>query len=170
MGSGTKMKVLIASALGLGLCPVAPGTVAALAGVAIHVAIYLLAPEAARMWLLVAAFLLVCVGNHVLTPWAQEYWKKKDPGHFVLDEVAGYLLVPILFRGGELWLVCLWGFLAFRALDIIKVPPARQIDRLGTGASGILLDDVVAAMYAAGCLYAARWAGPHLGVSSWLLS
>lgn len=170
MGGGTKVKILIASALGLGLCPIAPGTVAALSGVAIHIGIYQLAPEAAQLWLLISAFLLVCVGNHVLTPWAQDYWRKKDPGHFVLDEVAGYLLVPILFRGGELWQVCVWGFLAFRALDIIKVPPARQIDRRGTGAWGILMDDIVAAMYAAGCLYVARWVGPHLGVSNWLVS
>lgn len=170
MDGRTKLKIMMASAFGLGLSPFAPGTVAALWGVGIHIGIYLLAPESARLWLLIAAFIVVCVGNHLLTPWAQEYWKKKDPGHFVLDEIAGYLLVPIFFRGGELWQVCLWGFLAFRALDIIKVPPARQIDRLGTGAWGILLDDVVAAVYAAGCLYLLRWVGPHLGVTNWLVS
>lgn len=170
MDNRPMFKILMASAFGLGLCPVAPGTVATLLGVGIHVAIYILTPEAIHVWLLVLAFLIVCVGNHVLTPWAQQYWKNKDPGHFVLDEVAGYLVVPILFRGGELWQVCLWGFLAFRIIDIIKIPPARQIDRRGTGAWGILMDDVVAAAYAAGCLYLMGWIGPHLGMEKWFIS
>jgi len=166
----TRFKILIGSALGLGLSPIAPGTFAALLGVAIHVAIHTLTPPAAHLWLLIAAFLAVCVGNHVLTPWAEAYWKKKDPGNFVLDEVAGYLLVPILFRDGELWQVCLWGFLTFRFLDIVKVPPANYFDKHGTGAWGILLDDLVASAYAAGLLYLAQWLGPKLGCSNWLVS
>ncbi len=171
MDGKTRLKITFASALGLGLCPVAPGTVAALLGVAIHVAIVILAPPAAHLWLLIVAFLAVCVGNHVLTPWAQAYWNDKDPGHFVLDEVAGYLFVPILYRGsGELWQICLWGYLGFRFLDIVKIPPARQFDKHGTGAWGILLDDLVAAAYAAGCLYLAQWLGPKLGLSEWLVS
>ena len=163
-------RIILASAFGLGLSPVAPGTCAALLGVGIHVAIALGAPPSLRQPLLIVCFIAVCVGNHLLTPWAQAYWGGKDPRHFVLDEIAGYLLVPILFHHGQLWQVALWGFLGFRALDVIKPPPARQIDRGGTGAWGILMDDIVAAIYAVGCLYVLRWIGPRLGLEQWLIS
>jgi phosphatidylglycerophosphatase A len=95
----------------------------------------------------------------VLTPWAQSYWQEQDPKHFVLDEVAGYLLVPILFHQGQLWQIALSGYLCFRILDIIKVPPARQIDRKLHGAAGILLDDLVSAGYAVLILYLLWWLG-----------
>ena len=94
-----------------------------------------------------------------ITPWAVAYWKDEDPGNFVLDEVAGYLVVPILFRGGDLYQVALWGFLLFRVFDIVKIPPARQIDQNLHGPWGIVLDDLVSGAYAALALYALSWLG-----------
>jgi phosphatidylglycerophosphatase A len=167
--SEPRWKIAVATAFGLGFSPIAPGTVAALWGVAIHIAIHTLAPPSAQRWLLLAALLLISVANHVLTPWAQRYWGNKDPGQFVLDEVAGYLVVPLLFRDGNLGAVCVWGFLFFRAIDILKLPPARQIDRSGTGAWSILLDDLIAGAYAAGCVYAVHRIGPAIGLGSWLI-
>jgi phosphatidylglycerophosphatase A len=163
-------RIALASAFGLGLSPVAPGTCGALLGVGIHISVSLAAPSPFRMPLLLVCFLAVCIGNHLLTPWAQAYWRHKDPKHFVLDEVAGYLLVPILFHQGQLWQVALWGFLGFRALDMIKVPPAWQIDKKGTGAWAILMDDIVAAIYAVCGLHVLRWIGPYLGIERWLIS
>jgi len=145
--------VFFGSAFGLGLFPVAPGSFGALAGVVVHVGVVLLAPRYLQQSLLVASFLVVCLIHFLLTPWAQQYWKDSDPKNFVLDEVAGYLLVPILFPGHTLWKVALLGFFLFRILDIIKFPPAHQIDRDMHGAWGILLDDLVSSVYAAGCLY-----------------
>ena len=77
----------------------------------------------------------------------------------MLDEVAGYLVVPILFRGGELWQVALVGFLLFRIFDIIKIPPARQIDQNMHGSWGIILDDLISGAYAAAALYGLVWLG-----------
>ena len=108
---------------------------------------------------LVLGLVAVVAANHWLTPWAVKYWKDEDPGNFVLDEVAGYLVVPILFRGGELWQVALWGFLLFRVFDIIKIPPARQIDQNMHGSWGIVLDDIISGIYAALALYALVWLG-----------
>lgn len=163
------VNTILASALGLGLSPVAPGTCGALLGVLIHVGTVLWLPKAYHLGVLCFAFLLVCVGNHLLTPWAEEYWQCKDPRHFVLDEVAGYLLVPILYQGGRLWQVALWGFILFRVLDIVKVPPARQIDRSMQGAWGILLDDLVSACYAVLCLHLLAWVSAWLGLGAWLV-
>ena len=153
------VNLAIGSALGLGLSPIAPGSFGALLGVGYHVAVAMWLPAAAQVPALVVGLAVVIAANHVLTPWAVRYWKNEDPRHFVLDEVAGYLVVPILFRGGELWQVALYGFLLFRVFDIIKIPPARQIDRNMHGSWGIVLDDLVSGVYAALALYALVWLG-----------
>ncbi len=147
-----KFKVFLASAFGLGLSPIAPGTCGALLGVAGHVLIAKLLPVESQVLALSCFFVIVCVAHFSLTPWAVNYWKCKDPQHFVLDEVAGYLMVPIFYRGGSLWYAVVVGFTLFRVFDIVKLPIARQIDRRMHGAWGILLDDLVSAGYAILCL------------------
>lgn len=149
--------IFIGSGFGLGLSPIAPGSCGALLGVAAHILIWSYLPSAIRLYALVFIFLLVCAVHFLLTPWAVAYWRSKDPGHFVLDEVAGYLLVIILYRHGNLWQIALWGFLLFRLFDIIKIPPARQIDRNMPGAWGILLDDFVSAGYAVLAMFILKW-------------
>ena len=151
--------VAIGSAFFLGLSPIAPGSFGALVGVAYHIGVALWLPLAWQVPALVAGLAVVIVANHVLTPWAVSYWKDEDPGNFVLDEVAGYLVVPILFRGSELYQVALWGFLLFRVFDIVKIPPARQIDQNMHGPWGIVLDDLISGAYAALALYALVWLG-----------
>jgi len=83
-------------------------------------------------------------------PWAVARYERKDPGPFVLDEVAGQWLaliaIPIgstLFR-----LVVVTGvqFFLFRLFDIWKPTPARQLERLPHG-WGIVADDLAAAVY-----------------------
>ncbi len=156
-----KIGILMASAFGLGLSPVLPGTCGALLGVCIHVLIVSFFPLKMHLALLIFSFIGVCAVNHILTPLAESYWGSEDPGQFVLDEVAGYLFVPILFREGELWKVVLWGFILFRIFDIFKImPPARLIDQQMHGPWGILLDDLVSAAYAAFFMYLIYWFGP----------
>jgi phosphatidylglycerophosphatase A len=152
--------ITIGSAGGLGLSPIMPGTFGALLGVFFHLLTASFLPGEFQRISLIIFFVLVCAANHLLTPWAETYWKCRDPGQFVLDEVAGYLLVAILFRDGELWKIIVWGFILFRVFDIIKIPPARQIDRNFHGPWGILLDDLVSAGYAVGVMYAILWIRP----------
>ena len=164
-----KWRVILASAFGLGLSPIVPGSCAALLGVLIYVVVAKTVNVSLQVPVLVLFFLFTCIGNHLLTPWAQKYWKNKDPKQFVLDEIAGYLLVPILFRHGQLWQVAFWGYLGFRTLDVIKVPPAWQIDKYGTGAWAILMDDIVSGMYTVFGLYIMKWVGPIIGVERWFI-
>ena len=152
-----RLYCIIGSALGLGLSPVAPGSFGALLGVLYYVGFELFLPALAWPWAVAAGLLAVVVANHWLTPWAVAYWKSEDPRHFVLDEVAGYLVVPLLVPQGTLWQVGVAGFLLFRILDVIKVPPARQVDRKMHGPWGILLDDLISGAYAAGLLHLYRW-------------
>jgi phosphatidylglycerophosphatase A len=142
------VSVFIGSGFGLGLSPIMPGTCGALPGLAAHLLIATYLPSEVRWYALVLIFIIICITHFLLTPWAVEHWRSKDPRHFVLDEIAGYLLVPILYPYGSPWHVALWGFLLFRVFDIIKIPPARQIDSGMPGAWGILLDDLVSSGYA----------------------
>ncbi|HXV63231.1 MAG TPA: phosphatidylglycerophosphatase A [Vicinamibacteria bacterium] len=156
MDARDTIRLAVGSALGLGLAPVAPGSFGALLGVVIHVVAFFSLSRAMLPWALLGALIATILANHVLTPWAVDYWREKDPSHFVLDEVAGYLMVPLLYPYGPLWHTAVVGFLLFRVIDIIKVPPARQIDRQLSGPWGIVLDDLVSGAYAAMLLHAYR--------------
>lgn len=70
---------------------------------------------------------------------------KKDPQFVVIDEVAGQLIALIAVPLA--WQTFLTGFILFRAFDIVKPPPVRQLERLPEG-TGIVLDDVAAGIYA----------------------
>jgi len=63
----------------------------------------------------------------------------------VLDEVVGMLLALLWLKPA--WPVCLAGFALFRVFDILKPWPARPAERL-RGGLGIMLDDVIAGLYA----------------------
>lgn len=149
--------VTVGSAFGLGLAPIAPGSLGALLGIGLHALGVRLSPM--LPWqTLGGIFLVVCAVHFMLTPVAGRYWNDSDPKNFVLDEVAGYLLMAMLTTS---WVSPPWimieGFLLFRVLDIIKPSPAREIDENMHNAIGVLLDDLVAAVYAAGLLLGQQW-------------
>jgi phosphatidylglycerophosphatase A len=152
--------VFIGSAFGLGLMPIAPGSFGALLGVAMHLGIAIfLFPEpdqsVCRLLALVACLVTTSVIHFLLNSWAERYWNDSDSGHFVLDEVVGYLVVPIILYASTapLWYLVTAGFLIFRIFDIIKLPVARYIDRHWHNAWGVLLDDVVSGIYASGVVW-----------------
>ncbi len=72
------------------------------------------------------------------------------PG-IVLDEVVGMLLTLAVARPEPLWIGA--GFLAFRVADVWKPWPIRDLDHRLSGGLGIMLDDVLAAVYAAAALF-----------------
>lgn len=83
----------------------------------------------------------------------------KDPSAFVLDEVAGQWLalafVPALTWGQLAW-HCGLAFVFFRIFDVVKLPPARQLEKLPAG-WGICLDDLAAGVYAGLCVAGVVW-------------
>ncbi|HSR66868.1 MAG TPA: phosphatidylglycerophosphatase A [Acidobacteriota bacterium] len=152
----------MATCFGLGLSPLAPGTAGALVGVAIFAATRLWAPPEWTTPILLLSLLAFCWLNHLLTPYAVRRWKNGDPSQFVLDEVAGYLMTVLLFRGGpDLAATLLLTFVLTRLMDVLKIPPARQFERL-PGSWGIVLDDLMSSLYAVGLLWLLRWYFPSL--------
>jgi phosphatidylglycerophosphatase A len=138
----TRLAVLIASAGGAGYAPIAPGT----AGSAVGIVIYLLTKD----WTASAQAALLA-GTSLVGIWASTvasgHFKHKDPGHVVIDEVAGQLLT--LFLTGASLPGAVVGFFVFRLLDIIKPWPANRFEAL-PGGLGIMADDLMAGVY--GCL------------------
>jgi phosphatidylglycerophosphatase A len=100
--------------------------------------------------LVLIAFSVACV---VQGDGAEARFGEKDPSEAVADETAGQclplLILPVSYESwSQALLALLTAFLAFRAMDIIKPPPARGLQRLYSG-WGILVDDLIAGLYAA---------------------
>ena len=79
-----------------------------------------------------------------------------DFGGIVWDEFVGIWLTlllapPVLFAPA--WQGYLFAFIAFRLFDITKPPPIRQLDRRIPGGLGIMIDDILAALFAAASLW-----------------
>ncbi|CAM2058020.1 Phosphatidylglycerophosphatase A [Desulfovibrionales bacterium] len=145
-------RLALASVGFLGLSPILPGSCATLTGVIWHALLWIYTAPTGRWIVMAASMVALAWLNHRLTPWASAHFKCKDPKEFVLDEVIGYLMVPLCFPHLPFWPVAGWGFFLFRALDMIKLPGARWIDRRLDGAWGILLDDLVSGLYTAAAI------------------
>ena len=145
------MRRLIITFFYTGLSPIAPGTVGSLAASAVLYLLFALINPTFAVWQLVllTGLLLASIFSVALGKWAVRNYHRKDPQMFVLDEVAGIcltnLFLPIKGMHGPLTFAL--AFVAFRIFDIIKPPPARQLEKLRAG-WGILMDDLAAAVYA----------------------
>jgi phosphatidylglycerophosphatase A len=137
-----RLKLALVSFGFLGCSPFAPGTVGTLGGVA--VAWLLARTEWFPLWAALACLALY-TATQPLGAWAEQYAGRKDPGIFVVDEVIGYLITVMWVRGPSLLALAV-AFFVFRAFDIVKPPPARQLEHVG-GGHGILLDDVAAGFW-----------------------
>ena len=136
----------------VGFVPIAPGTAGSAAGLALFWAVR----STRSIWLEVAVLLVVTVVGVAAASAAEARYQRQDPGLVVIDEVAGMLVtllaVPVGFTGAVV------GFFAFRLFDIVKPFPARQAERL-PGGWGVMIDDLVAGVYAQGLLRLVLWLG-----------
>lgn len=145
-----RLALLLASNLGLGYAPVAPGTFGTLAGLPVF-------------WLLAglppSGYLLACAGVIIAAVWAAgaagRHYGVVDDGRIVIDELAGYLVTVALLPWN--WTTALLGFAWFRLFDILKPPPVNWIDRRCKNGFGVVFDDVAAGIYAAIALRMSLW-------------
>jgi phosphatidylglycerophosphatase A len=99
--------------------------------------------------------LLASAAAFVLGIWASNAYMATtgihDPPAIVIDEVVGQWLTLALMPVDPV--VYVLGFLLFRVFDVLKPWPANAIDRSVTGGFGVMLDDVVAGIYAGAALW-----------------
>ncbi|HTN44207.1 MAG TPA: phosphatidylglycerophosphatase A [Nitrospiria bacterium] len=131
----------VATGLGAGYAPVAPGTAGSLVGL---VLVFLIRN---RSPILYAAVVLTVftLGVHAADR-MERATGVKDNRRIVVDEIAGMLVAGFLLPSDAGYAI--GGFLLFRVLDVLKPFPARWIEQNLVGGWGIMLDDAVAGLYA----------------------
>lgn len=151
---------LLSTCFGIGYMPFAPGTAASIVAVPLA---WLIAGQLGPGSVFVAGMLVLVLG---LIP-AHIYARQKgedDPSEVVIDELAGQWLA-LSFANPEI----LWhygaGFVLFRLFDILKPWPVNWAERL-PGGWGVMLDDLVAAFYAAAITYGGIWLVDELQIRS----
>jgi len=146
---------LLITFFGLGFLPLAPGTWGSLGAVVLWAGLWLACSILGVPWvgfdsLVVLLVLLTCAGTVRWGPWAANTFGRPDPPQCVSDEVAGQWLALLFLPVGTFPNMCVVAgvqLVLFRCFDIVKPPPARQLERL-PGGWGILMDDLAAALLA----------------------
>lgn len=138
--------VLIATGFGLGHLPLMPGTWASLAALPVG---WTIAAFGDSLTLVAASVLAFAAGW-----WASDRVVQasgvEDPGVIVIDEIAAqWLVLAAAPLDKHMYAVA---FVLFRLFDIYKLWPANLVDRRVPGGLGIMLDDVVSALYAGAIL------------------
>jgi phosphatidylglycerophosphatase A len=131
---------------GSGLSPYAPGTM----GTLIAIPLYLLLSQ-----LELFAYLLVILSGFILGVYLCHYTSKAlgvhDHAGIVWDEIIGYWITMIAVPAIN-WQWILAGFVLFRFFDIVKPWPVKLADKRVPGGFGIMIDDVLAGLYAFSCI------------------
>lgn len=151
------MKRMLTSCFGLGFMPIASGTWGSMpVAIGFGLMCYFGVSALTISLIMIVVTLAASLVTVHFSPAVIEASGKKDPSEVVSDEVAGQAVTFIgasVFAGTEqLLLVTLVGFLVFRFFDIVKIFPCRRLEKLEAG-WGILLDDIVAGIYAAVVLW-----------------
>jgi phosphatidylglycerophosphatase A len=149
--------MLVATALGAGLFPLAPGTMGSL--VAIPLAFW------SNSWHMAVrlAFWLILTG---LGTWAAKIFDEKmqtgDNQNIVIDEVIGLGITA--WTAGQEWKTLTAAFIFFRFFDIVKIPPVLHVDLWSKNQAssmwagfGVIADDIVAGFQALGVILLLQW-------------
>ena len=133
--------LLMATGLGVGCSPIAPGTLGTLLAIPAY---YLLSSIPSPIYEITLA------GFFFLSVWvseiAERFFGTKDDQRIVIDEIMGFLITMLWVPKTISFIVM--GFFLFRFFDILKPFPIRHIERRLKGGFGVVLDDVMAGVYA----------------------
>jgi len=146
---GDTLAWILATWFGSGCSPKAPGTVGSLCSLPL-VLFGIYGGVGTLLGVVCILFLIGCWATAIVL----KSQKSQDPGFVVIDETVGQsltflLAIPFGLTG---WSI-LFGFLLFRFFDIVKIWPASFFDSRVHNAFGVMMDDVIAGIYAAIVLY-----------------
>lgn len=160
---GLRVEYCLATTFYTGHLP-ASGTWGALVAFGLHAALFpaLFAP-AQMLWgglLLLAVIVFgVIASNHI-----EAITGKKDDSRITIDEVAGYFVAVLFLPPGLAYAIP--AFLLARFFDIVKLPPADGLQRL-SGGWGVMIDDLVASLYALALMHVYAYTGLGETVQAW---
>ena len=133
--------LLLVTGFGAGYSPIAPGTMGTLVSVPVYLLLSRIHSPIYEITLVAFFFLSIWLSDN-----GERYFGKKDDPRIVIDEMMGFLTTMLWIPGTALTIVI--GFFVFRFFDILKPFPIRNAERRCRGGSGVVLDDVVAGIYA----------------------
>lgn len=141
MGNMQRFVIFLATGCFVGYSPIIPGTTGTLASLPLYLLISRLSP---------LYYLAILLGSSYIASWAADeaevIFQAKDCRHIVIDEMVGFFvamfMIPPTMRNIVL------GFLLFRVFDIVKPYPIRYLEDRVRGGYGVVLDDIIAGIYA----------------------
>jgi len=139
----SRPSLFLVTGFGIGLLPIAPGTFGSILGMVLFLGLaHLYLP---MFWLSLIILIFYCV-SYLAVQSALKMIKRSDPGEIVIDEVLGMMLVMMTIPPDPKW--AFLAFVLFRIFDILKPWPINQIDSKLKNALGVMLDDLIAALFA----------------------
>jgi phosphatidylglycerophosphatase A len=136
----------LATGFGIGYIPFAPGTF----GTLLAIPLCMMFKSGGDLFYILCTvlFILLAIGVSAGT---ESLFGEHDAQRVVIDEIAGYLVAMLFFPPRLDYLLC--AFITFRFFDIVKPFPSGYVDKHLTGGLGIVLDDLIAGLYANGTLW-----------------
>lgn len=131
----------IAFGFGSGLSPFAPGTIGTLAGIPIYLVLSTL-----DLLFYILVVIIISTTAIIIAGRSAQLLKTHDHSGIVIDEICGFLVTMLFAPPGWLWILV--GFCLFRVYDIFKPWPIAWLDRHIGGGMGIVIDDLMAGIYA----------------------
>ena len=133
--------LLLATGFGVGYSPVAPGTLGTLVAIPIYYFLWNIPSPLYEITLVGFFFLSVWISEN-----AEISFGKKDDPRIVIDEMTGFLITMLWVPKTTGFIII--GFFLFRFFDIFKPFPIRRLETRSKGGWGVVLDDVMAGVYA----------------------
>jgi phosphatidylglycerophosphatase A len=140
-GFSVKIVLILATCFGSGFLPLAPGTWGSLISLPFAVGAYSFGFIYSSLFLALILTLSIPISGA-----ASIIFHREDPPPVVIDETAGIFVTLFLIPFS--WTGIISGFILFRLFDILKPFPIGLIDKKIKGGAGIVLDDVMAGIYA----------------------
>jgi phosphatidylglycerophosphatase A len=132
-----KICLAIATLFGAGYLPLASGTGACI------IAVFIFMFVKSEFYFLIITALSLAL-SYACSTRAEKIYNEKDCKKIVIDDFCG-MLISLLFIPHDIKFIVI-AFFLFRALDVVKIPPADTMEKF-SGAKGIVGDDVVAGIY-----------------------
>jgi len=133
--------LLFSTVFGVGYSPVAPGTLGTLIAIPVYYFLSNISSPIYEITLIGFFFLSVWISEN-----AEVFFRKKDDPRIVIDEMMGFLITMLWVPKTTRFIVI--GFFLFRFFDILKPFPIRRLEKRLKGGFGVVLDDVMAGIYA----------------------
>ncbi len=142
--------LLFATGFGVGYSPIAPGTLGTLITIPLYYFLSAIRSPLYEITLIAFIFLSIWISES-----AEIFFGKKDDPRIVIDEMIGFLIAMLWVPKTTRFIII--GFFLFRFFDILKPFPIRRLERRLKGGFGVVLDDVLAGIYANIILQLFHW-------------